>query len=305
MTPTEARLTDSIGITKFTVQQCKAMVDMLRRTGKLVSEPPECEGQGIVIAGGGKYLSWAWVVCRVIRSLGCKLPIQVWHIGKSEMPDWAVELFSALDAETVDVLGYLRIHPHRMLGQYISGKKWTYAGWVLKNYAIAHCPWEQVLFLDADCFPAVNPEILLNDPEIKRSGGLFFHDVANHAKGSWAWIYCSLTISDREWECGQYIVNKSTGWMGLRWSNWMNEHADTFFEMVHGDKTTTELGFKVSEVPILVSGECSWEGWGILHRWKGKEVFRHAMGFKRGEGSAPTPQISDLFWEWEKVRQRP
>jgi len=295
---------DCIGFTKFNEQQLRAMVAMLKRTGKLNSEPPKSSGQGIVIAGGGKYLSWSWVLVAWLRKLGCGLPIQIWHLGKEEMPPWARGELAKLDAETVDAISYLESHPHRMLSMYAHQKSWTHAGWVLKNYALEHCPFEQVLFLDADCFPFADPAITMNLPEVRGAGGLFFSDVANHAPSAWAYIHCGLTPPQREWEAGQYIVNKVTGWMGLRWANFFNEHADLFFNLVHGDKGTLELGFRASEVPHLVSTECSWQGWGIRHRWQGQDFAMHVMAAKRGEHPFPNPEIQDLFWQFEALKVR-
>lgn len=275
---------DSIGLPKFGERQSKAMIQMIQRTGKLLSEPPDCEGKGIIIAGGGKYLSHAWVVCRILRQVGCKLPIQVWHMGEREMPKWARPMFGKLDAEPVDAYLVMKVHPVRQM-----------SGWILKNYAIAHCPWRQVLFLDADCLPSRSPEELMS--EVEHTGGLFFSDVANHAPAPWGYIYCGLSLPEKEWEAGQYIVDKVAGWMGLRWAMWLNEHTDVFFNLVHGDKGTTELGFRMSGVPHIVSVEPHWAGWGISQRWNGVEWFRHCMAAKRGE--TPWPQdAARLFEEW-------
>ena len=43
--------------------------------------------RGIVIcAGGQRYFTCAWILISVLqRALGTKLPIQVWHLGRSEI----------------------------------------------------------------------------------------------------------------------------------------------------------------------------------------------------------------------------
>ena len=46
-----------------------------------------CADRGIVICGGGeRYLPSAYVLVRVLRHLGCGLPVEVWHLGEGEMP---------------------------------------------------------------------------------------------------------------------------------------------------------------------------------------------------------------------------
>lgn len=295
---------DCIGFGRFGERQCKAMVDMIKRTGKLNSEPPACSGRGVLIMGGGKYLSWAWCVAKRIRDLGCQLPIQVWFLGPSEMPRWAVPFFTSLDVETVDTLDYLKIHPHRTLQQYVGEKKWTLAGWVAKNFAIEHSPWEQVLYLDSDAFPSINPEKMFEDSHVKETGSLFFSDVCSHRKSNWPFVYCGLEIPRKEWEAGQKIVHKTKAWMGLRWANWMLEHLDTWGVNLHGDKECDHLGFKVSGVPYLFSEDAVWSGWGISQRWKNVEWVQHAMGFKRGEHAAPSTEVQQLFWDWEALKRK-
>ena len=45
-------------------------------------------GRGIVVCGGGdKYFPCAWVCIRMLRHVGCTLPIELWHVGQAELPD--------------------------------------------------------------------------------------------------------------------------------------------------------------------------------------------------------------------------
>lgn len=284
MTLKEMGIVDSIGLPKFGERQAQAMVNMVKRQRLLESEPPPCEGRGIVIAGGGKYLSHAWVCVKNLRAKGCQLPIQVWFLGDKEMPGWAKPMFSSMGAETVNVYEVMKKYPVRQMSP-----------WISKNYAIAHCPWKQVIFCDADSFASHNPELLMD--QIDGIGGWFTSDVANHAKTHWAYVHCGLLPTEKEWEAGQYYVDKHAGWMGLRWSLWLAEHVDIWGKLVHGDKGWTELGFRVSQVPIIVSTECEWKGWGISQQWKGQEWWKHCMGAKRNEVPWPD-EIGVLFREW-------
>ncbi len=80
-------------------------------------------GRGIVIcAGGARLLTGAWVTINVLRrTLGCTLPIQVWHLGTAELGPFERTLFDDLGVEVVDAEEVRRVHPVRMLG-----------GWELK-----------------------------------------------------------------------------------------------------------------------------------------------------------------------------
>jgi len=281
----ETQAKDSIGLPRFEEQRCGAMVNHVRKNRLLESEPPDCTGCGIVIAGGGKYLSWSWVLCRRLRELGCELPIQVWHIGEKEMPVWAAKSFAEMGVETVNVLNVLKKHMVRQM-----------SGWVLKNYAVTHSPWRHVMFIDADCFPVVKPETIFQLCEGKT---LFFNDVKPCHPSRWGYTYCGLS-PDVEWETGQFIVDKVEGWMGLRWTGWLNEHTDCWFNMLHGDKGTFELGFRMSGVPIEMGDTPKWCGFGIAHSYKGVAVFEHCMATKRGEWPME-PWLKNLFKEWDAV----
>lgn len=272
---------DCVGLTKYGEKQCGAMVRHVKQRGLLNSDCPECAGDGIVIAGGGKYLSWSWVLCRRLRDLGCQLPIQVWYLGQVEMPTSARPRFEALGVELVDAHEVMKRHPVRQM-----------SGWLLKNYAIVHCPWQRVLFLDADCFPVSDPTPLLG------VGNLFFHDVKPCHPSRWGYTYCGL-LPGIEWETGQMIIDKKTAWMGLRWTGWMNESADTWFRLFMGDKGTHEAGMRIAEVPLVMGDKPSWGGYGIAHSYQGKPVFDHCMAIKRGEHPM-FPWMTELFWEWEK-----
>lgn len=285
----ELQALDCIGLPRFTLQQCKAIVDRVKKTGALVCDPPSCEGQGIVIAGGGRYLHWSWVLVRKLRSMGCNLPIQVWHLGPKEMPGKASNLFKMMDAETVDAHQVMRQHPVREM-----------SGWILKSYAVRHCPWKQVMFLDADCFPELVPEEVFNDVDVRNFGSLFFHDVGRHNTG-FGYIDWSLLPLELEFESGQFIMDKHKGWMGLRWVLWASEHTDAFYQTGHGDKFLYEVCMRSSGCPYLMGGPSTWEGYGIAHSFKGRLAFRHMMGTKRNEWPME-PWMKALFEEWGTIK---
>lgn len=62
-----------------------------------------CDGRGVVICGGGaKYFSCAWVCINILRKVGCKLPVELWHLGPFEMSRTMEELIAPLNAIAVD-----------------------------------------------------------------------------------------------------------------------------------------------------------------------------------------------------------
>lgn len=286
MTLAEMRAVDSLGFPLYPLQSARAMVEMVKSRGLLDGgEPAPCDGTGIIIAGGGRYLSWAWTVAKRIRDLGSGLPIQVWHMGEAEMPRKARKLFEGLGAEPVDAFAVLRRVPLRYLD-----------GWTLKCFSVMNCPWRKVVFIDADCYPARRVEDIL----VGVWDHLFFHDVKPCRETDWGYVHCGLKVPDAEWETGQFVVDKVKAWRALRWTSWLNEHPKVWFKLGHGDKFTFELGFRITETPVQMGDLPVWSGFGISHAHRGVACFEHKMATKRGEW-AQEPWLAGLFEEWRGV----
>ncbi len=112
-------------------------------------------GRGIVICGGGtKYFPCVYVLVRLLRYLGCTLPIEVWHLGGREMSAAMRGLLAAHGADCRDAQAERRVHPVRRL-----------SGWELKCFAVLHCRFAEAMLLDADNCPVRDPAFLFNTPE--------------------------------------------------------------------------------------------------------------------------------------------
>src|SRR5439155_27024498 len=71
--------------------------------------------RGIVICGGGpKHFPNAWVCIRMLRHVGCSLPIQLWHLGSEELPRQWKRLLDAWEVRCVDALEVRRKYPARI-----------------------------------------------------------------------------------------------------------------------------------------------------------------------------------------------
>src|SRR5205085_10007566 len=129
-------------------------------------DPERYDGRVIIICGGGiRYFTNAWVCINMLRRFGCRLPIQVWHLGTDEMDPAMRALLSPLGVECVDALELRKTFPIRILH-----------GWELKPFAILHSNFREVLFLDADNVPVVNPAFLFDTPQFQAAGALFWPD---------------------------------------------------------------------------------------------------------------------------------
>lgn len=236
----------------------------------LPAYPDRYQGRGIVICGGGvRYFTGAWVCINMLRRLGCALPIQLWHLGKDEMDGQRQDLLRPLGVECVDASRVRKRFPARILH-----------GWELKPYAVLHSSFREVLLLDADNVPVVNPDFLFDLPQFRASGAIFWPDFgfADGGKAAAIWRSCGLRQpKEREFETGQIVVDKERCWAALRLTLWFNEQSDFYYRYLHGDKETFHLGFrKLKQSYSLVPHPIQpLAGTMCQHDFQGRRIFQH------------------------------
>lgn len=189
-------------------------------------------GRGIVIAGGAAYFPSVYVTVRAIRHVGCVLPIQVWYLGRNdELPSDRRALLARYGVECIDA-DVIRTHrPCRILN-----------GWELKVYAVLHSRFEEVLWLDADCYPASDPTVLFDEPRYRAAGAVFWPDIPNAPGPNWPAF--GVTAPRRaQIETGQFLVNKRACWRPLRLAWWYCDHSDWSFMHGYGDKGALEVAW--------------------------------------------------------------
>lgn len=226
---------------QLSIENAVRMADEYYR--RIPAYPTYYRGLGIVTcAGGPKYLTAAWVLIKMLRELGCRLPIQVWYLGEKERDDKWISLVEPLGVECVDAYMIRKRYPHPRL-----------TGWACKPYAILHSPFEEVLFLDADNVPVLDPTYLFDDPRYLASGAIFWPDGLRTPQSSPRWLIFGVPYRD-EWEqeSGQVLINKHTCWKALNLCNWYNKHSDFYYQHVYGDKDTFRFAWHRSGRPFIM-----------------------------------------------------
>lgn len=230
--------------------------------------PDGYQGKGIVVCGGGHRLfTNAWVCVRMLRHLGCALPIQLWHLGECEMDDAMRTLVAKYGVECVDAETLLQDRPMRIL-----------CGWELKSYALIHSPFRHVLLLDADNVPVIDPSFLFDTPEYLEHGALFWPDFGRLDRSRSIWSICEVDYCDEpEFESGQMVVDKKACWKALSLALHYNSHSDFYYKHVHGDKETFHLAFrrvgKSYAMPRM--GIVPLPGTMCQHDFAGRRLFQH------------------------------
>ena len=225
-------------------------------------------GRGIVICGGGdRYFPCAWVAIRMLRHLGCTLPIQLWHLGAHELDDRMATMIRALGVDPVDAEVVRRQYPSRILN-----------GWEVKCFAILHAPFREVLLLDSDNVPLIDPTALFDRPEYRATGAAFWPDFCRHEPWRPGWTVFDVPYQDEpEFESGQILVDKRICWDALRLTMHYNEHSDYYYEHIWGDKETFHFAFRRLDAPYAMPerGIHALDGCMCQHDFDGSRIFQH------------------------------
>lgn len=202
-------------------------------------------GRGIVMcAGGERLLTCAWVTLAFLRrDLGCTLPVELWHLGPEELGPTERALLAELGVTCVDAQAVRREYPARVLG-----------GWEVKPYAVVHSAFAEVVMLDADSLPLVDPATLFDTPGYRGTGAVFWPDVVRLETDNGMWELCGVPYrNEPAWEAGQALIDKERCWHALMLTLFMNMHSDLFYRHSHGDKDTFHLAWRMLDAPVAMT----------------------------------------------------
>lgn len=238
-------------------------------------EPPQfAVPRGIVICGGGwRFFPSIYVTVRVIRHVGCHLPIQIWQMGdRGECDPRMVKALSHCGPiEWVDANAWWRNNPACRVRRLNIDD-----GWMLKPWAAAFSPFREVISLDADCYPAYNPERFIEHSMFQACGAAFWSDFNPLELGQWERF--GVPFHDElDVESGQFIVDKARHWRPLWLTAWMNAFHDYVYKHVYGDKSTFHLSWRKCGHEMWIPGQRpGWSQVAFLQRdFDGKTLFVH------------------------------
>lgn len=126
---------------------------------KLLPYPTDLyKGAGIVMLAGGRYSEYAATSLATLRKMGSTLPVELWSADESEEVDgWCEELAKEGIA-------------CRKLENYIDLKTFRHPyQWKILTFLFSS--FEEMIFLDADCIPLRDPDVLLKSEVYNKAGG--------------------------------------------------------------------------------------------------------------------------------------
>lgn len=134
--------------------------------------PPYQPGsRGVVTTAGGPYLPIALVSIRMLREAGSMLPVEVFLASREEYDAFICdEVLPGLNARCLllqDIFEYDRSS---------RGSRSDLKHYQFKIMSILFSSFEQVLFLDSDCFPLDNPDFLFDHRPFTETGLVLWPD---------------------------------------------------------------------------------------------------------------------------------
>eukprot|EP00850_Spirogloea_muscicola_P026317 SM006670S20125 [mRNA] locus=s6670:12:788:- [translate_table: standard] len=149
----------------------------------------------------------------MLRGAGCALPVEVWHVGAAKLPPHLTWMRSSHGVTLRDLAevapdGDGGLPPPRA-----------------KPLEIIHSRFREVLLLEPDSLPVVDPAYLFDDPKYRAAGALFWPDHFKTSPHNPIWTIVGVggaaaakAATGGGWEqaAGAVLVNKERSWEALQ-----------------------------------------------------------------------------------------
>lgn len=235
----------------------------------------EGKTRGIVtLAGGPVYSTNAYINCRMLRKLGCDLPIEWFYLGDEMSLVWLEIIRDTIPGVTLVNLG----------GPAKNNRK-SKGGWQAKVEAVLQSRFDEILFLDADSFPLRDPSYLFDHPFFRERDCVLWPDIHNYGRGMRDTILrkYGVSVSGRQVESGQMMFHKSASLPGLLKTSQLNRDSADTYQCLYGDKDTFLIGAKQAGVNCTINPHvvrrCRPRNL-IQHDFEGRPMFCHLTGGK-------------------------
>lgn len=221
----------------------------------VASIPPYSGGQGrgiVICSGGWRYFASTYITVRMIRQMGCWLPIELWHLGSLNEFDpkmeWILRDYGPIVWRDANEVAREKGLEPRHLGSQADG----YPPWEIKPFSVLHSDFEEVLSLDADSYP-VPLESGKRDLETLFGADrtTFWPDgMALPPASAWQ-VFGLKPPSGPAVESGQLIVNRRRDWKALNLAWFLMEHRDFSFRIpgIYGDKDLWHVAWEYTRTP--------------------------------------------------------
>ncbi|KAB8257631.1 mannosyltransferase putative-domain-containing protein [Aspergillus pseudonomiae] len=196
--------------------------------------------KGIVSSAGGKYLPTFIIFLRLLRRTGARLPVELFVKDWIEYEPYICEVvLPSLNAKCV-VLSEVFTGPNE--------GKHNLEHFQLKTFSILFSSFQDVIWMDADCFFLYDPTSLLTSKPFTSTGLVTWPDFWSYTVSP---TYYNIsrqaiiaTTTRQSTEAGMFLISKKTHYMTILLSAYYNYHASYYYRMIsqgapgEGDKDT-------------------------------------------------------------------
>jgi hypothetical protein len=243
-------------------------------------KPSRC----VLWVGGGPYWKGVALGVRLLREVGCRLPVEVWHRGDSE----------PVDAAQVAGLGAAVIDADRLARQLgdrrVNGDD-TRGGWEAKTYALTHTSYDQVLYLDADAYCVADPSPLF-DLLTPAAPFAYWSDLPGHERDVvWPRVWPDGPAGVPPVQGGQLLLDRRHGRALLDAAHWMNEHSDYYYAHQYGDQDSWRVALAAGAAGYRCLGPADWQAPAFICRHFGTPYVVHRCQGKFLPGASQRPAM--------------
>ncbi|KAI9831360.1 MAG: hypothetical protein M1819_005134 [Sarea resinae] len=213
--------------------------------------------RGLVSTAGGSYLPVFVISLRMLRRTGSTLPVEVFLKGPDEYERSICEgVLPSMDARCIvlsDILG-------------VVDSEVEIAHYQLKIFAILFSSFEDVIWLDADCFPLYKPELLFNSDPFKSRGMITWPDYWASTASPLYYNISSQSVPPMTLrassETGEIMISKKNHQLTMLLSAYYNYYGPSHYFMLlsqgapgEGDKETFIQAASAVDEPFYTTSE--------------------------------------------------
>lgn len=203
---------------------------------QLPAWPDASRGYGIVMClAEPPQAAAAWLNVRLLRHLGCHLPVQWWFASRQGLTDGQRQSLTAIGVELVEAERVAVQHTVRRL-----------AARELKLFALRHTRYRHALLVDPSALPEMDPTHLFAAPEYRQHGAVFWRGAEAQRASAQAWRFGGLEPESRAapLDTAVMLVDRRRCWPAVALAAWMNENADFFFAHTGGEPGVCQIAWR-------------------------------------------------------------
>tara|TARA_B100001287_G_C22669890_1_gene524751 strand:+ start:1073 stop:1906 length:834 start_codon:yes stop_codon:yes gene_type:complete len=207
------------------------------------------------------------------NNLGFTLPMELWQIG-NEISETTKEKILKLN-KTLNKITFKNVEDY-------SERPDHYKGWQIKAFMLMHTDYNEVIICDCDVVFGVNPEIIFDDDNYKKTGTFFFRDFENHRPNNlneiiersmfvkkyipvktklfpleWDFVYSNTyNPKHNRWfyqESGCVFINKTNNLETVKTIYNLNNNWKETYKYIYGDKETFWLSFVINDKEYYIN----------------------------------------------------